>query len=321
MAISKKFFKYVLTSIAILSVAVIFGISYYQNNLLSFGFASKNQIVIVQFTDHYAIDDLRSGIIDKVLQNYGEYGISIRSAHGKHELMGQIARDLIQVKPMVVVAIGSTAAQALYPKIATKGVPVIFSNVADPIGTGLVDIHDENENTQGITGVSDFFDISKQLKIFLDIIPGIKTLGILYNPLEQSAMYFLEQSELSARSLGIEIRALPILSSKKIPQLALKLGSNIDAFMTMPNNISDAEMQEIVRIADMLKKPVLSSDVHGIDYGAVASVGVDMYAVGVATGEIVTKIISNINPDTIPVLTYDKITVHVNKAKILKFKK
>src|ERR1700730_10884580 len=63
--------------------------------------------------------------------------LEYRSAEGRPERLAQLATELTQVNPDVLVAgLGTLAAKAA--EAATKTIPVVFSNVGDPVGAGLV---------------------------------------------------------------------------------------------------------------------------------------------------------------------------------------
>src|SRR4051794_1425231 len=62
--------------------------------------------------------------------------LEYRSAEGRPERLAQLAAELTQINPDVIVAgFGTLAAKAA--AAATRTIPVVFSNVGDPVGAGL----------------------------------------------------------------------------------------------------------------------------------------------------------------------------------------
>jgi putative ABC transport system substrate-binding protein len=60
-----------------------------------------------------------------------------RSAEGRPERLSQLAMELVQARPDVLIAgFGTLAAQAA--KAATTTIPIVFTTVGDPVGAGLV---------------------------------------------------------------------------------------------------------------------------------------------------------------------------------------
>jgi putative ABC transport system substrate-binding protein len=71
---------------------------------------------------------------------YGEgknMAFEYRSAEGHLERLPQLAMELVRGRPDVLIAgYGTLTAQAA--KAATTTIPIVFTNVGDPVGAGLV---------------------------------------------------------------------------------------------------------------------------------------------------------------------------------------
>ena len=63
--------------------------------------------------------------------------IEYRLAEGNADRGRKFAAELVALNPDVIVASGTTAVQPLLP--LTRTVPIVFVNVSDPLGAGLVD--------------------------------------------------------------------------------------------------------------------------------------------------------------------------------------
>ena len=62
--------------------------------------------------------------------------IERRYAGGRFEILPNLAAELIRLKIDVLVVTGAPAAHAA--KGATSAIPIVMTNAADPVGTGLV---------------------------------------------------------------------------------------------------------------------------------------------------------------------------------------
>jgi len=62
--------------------------------------------------------------------------LEVRYAEGRNERFPDLAADLVALKPDVIVADSTPAAIAA--KHATTVIPIVFVNVSDPVGTGIV---------------------------------------------------------------------------------------------------------------------------------------------------------------------------------------
>lgn len=312
MAITKKTFALALTVISIMIVVAVLCVSCYRYGRGACRLLGGEEIVILQSSDNDALNAARTGLMDEIAKCCGKYGISFRSAHGDPQLAMQIATTFAKREPKVIVAIGTLAAQAAHS--SARNVPVIFSAVIDPVGAGLVHSLHNGEDSR-ITGVSDFFDVTEQLHIFKAALPSIATVGIVYNPIEQNAVYSLERVNLAAKELGIEVRALPVADSGEIQHLTRKLCRGTDAILILPDNMMDSELHSVASAAHALGKPVLSSYIDGVKNGAIIAVGVDMRTIGHATGKVIKKVVvDGEKPGLIPIEVPGKIITKVRRT-------
>jgi putative tryptophan/tyrosine transport system substrate-binding protein len=104
-----------------------------------------------------------------------------RSADGQPERLPPLALELVRTRPDVLISgSGSVTAQAL--KAATTTIPIVFTNLGDSVGTGLV----ESLGRPGgnVTGLSDQGrDLSeKRLQLLHELTPGPQVIAVLMNP-------------------------------------------------------------------------------------------------------------------------------------------
>jgi len=84
----------------------------------------------------------RFGALNQALQQLGWIDkdnllIDYRAAAGSPEVLRQHVHELASVRPEVIVAIGSEGVTLLQQ--ATRVLPIVFTDVPDPIGAGFVD--------------------------------------------------------------------------------------------------------------------------------------------------------------------------------------
>ena len=110
----------------------------------------------------------------------GNLAIAQRYAEGKYDLLPTLAADLVRLKPQVIVAAGTAAAQAA--RVATSTIPVVMLFVSDPVGYGLI----ESSARPGgnVTGLADAtVEVStKRLELLKEVVPNLSRIAILWNP-------------------------------------------------------------------------------------------------------------------------------------------
>src|SRR5262245_8265180 len=114
----------------------------------------------------------------------------------------------------VILSQGSSITSALQQ--ATKTVPVVFVNVADPVGAGFVD----NLSRPGgnITGFMNFeYGMSsKWLELLKEIVPRMSRVGVLRDPTIASGSGQLGAIQSVAAGLGIELYPINVRDPTEI---------------------------------------------------------------------------------------------------------
>jgi ABC-type uncharacterized transport system substrate-binding protein len=88
--------------------------------------------------------------------------------------------DFVATAPDAIYAFGLPAAQALHQ--ATRTIPIVFTQVADSVGFGLVaNLPHPGGNVTGFMA----WELSiggKWLDLLREIAPGLRRVGVVYNP-------------------------------------------------------------------------------------------------------------------------------------------
>jgi putative tryptophan/tyrosine transport system substrate-binding protein len=106
--------------------------------------------------------------------------IEYRFAAGNTLLYKNYAAELVGLSPDVILANASVAVEALKP--LTRSIPIIFTQVADPIGQGFV--QSLAHPGGNITGFSTYDPrlMGKWLGLLREIAPNVTRIAVMYNP-------------------------------------------------------------------------------------------------------------------------------------------
>jgi putative ABC transport system substrate-binding protein len=106
--------------------------------------------------------------------------IEYRWAAGRTAKFGELAQELVDARPNVIVTSGNAAAIAAAR--VTRDVPIILAASADILSTGLVkSLSRPGGNVTGLTFVPED-TVGKRLEILKEIVPNLKQVAVLYNP-------------------------------------------------------------------------------------------------------------------------------------------
>jgi putative ABC transport system substrate-binding protein len=110
------------------------------------------------------------------------HGIQIneRWASGDVDKMHRYAAELVRLNPDVIVGVSVSVVVAL--RNETRSIPIVFTRVSDPIGSGLVEtLSHPNGKATGFTNFEASMG-SKWLELLKEIVPGVKRVAIVFNP-------------------------------------------------------------------------------------------------------------------------------------------
>jgi putative ABC transport system substrate-binding protein len=106
--------------------------------------------------------------------------IERRYAPGDFNRMREHARELVDLKPDLVLTTNTPSAMAILQ--ATHQIPLLFVNVTDPVGSGIVSsLSNPGGNATGFTNF-EFSMGGKWLQILKEVAPDIKRTTIIFNP-------------------------------------------------------------------------------------------------------------------------------------------
>jgi putative tryptophan/tyrosine transport system substrate-binding protein len=149
--------------------------------------------------------------VDAFVQHLRELGwvegtnvrIEYRSAEGRSERYTEIAAEFVRMPVDIILTSGTAAVAAV--KQATSEIPIVFAAVGDPVGSGLVaSLAQPGGN---LTGLSlQFTDLSsKRVELLRKVLPDLRRMGILSNARSPSAVLEMQEAQVAARSLGLEV--------------------------------------------------------------------------------------------------------------------
>lgn len=280
--------------------------------------AADITVAVTAIVEHPALDAARDGIKEELANEGFKDGDNIKfvyeSAQGKPEIAAQIAKKFVGDGATVIVPISTPSAQAVVA--ATSDIPVVFTAVTDPVAAKLV----ANRDHPGanVTGISDMSPLADQLKLFLEIQPGIKKLGFIYNPGETNSVVLLDALKAIAGPAGVEIVESAANKSGDVQQAAAALVGKVDAIYIPTDNTVVSALPAALQVAADNKLPLYAGDTDSVVAGAIASIAFDYHDVGIATGKIVARVLKGEKPGDIAVSFVPGTSLFVNKGAATK---
>jgi putative ABC transport system substrate-binding protein len=146
-------------------------------------------------------------IVDHNLQ------IDYRFGAGDIDRYRQFASEFVAAAPDVLVTAGAPAVEAL--QRTTRTVPIVFMNVTDPVGGGLVaSLARPGGNTTGFMS-SEYAVSGKWLELLKQIAPGVTRAAVLRDPVAAGVGRFAAIQSV-ASSLQVELNPIDVRDAAQI---------------------------------------------------------------------------------------------------------
>ncbi|WP_028022550.1 ABC transporter substrate binding protein [Enterovibrio calviensis] len=262
--------------------------------------AETAKVAVSQIVEHPALDATRQGLLDGLkAKGYvdGEnLEFSYQTAQGNPAIAVQIARQYVGESPDVLVGIATPSAQALVA--ATKSIPVVFTAVTDPVGAKL--IKDMNKPSANVTGLSDLSPVAQHVALAKELLPNMKTIGVVYNPGESNAVALVELLQEAAKNQGLTVIEGTALRSADVQSAAQIVASKADAIYAPTDNTVASAIDGLIGAANQAKKPVIGGATSYIPNGAIAALGFDYYQIGVQTADYVAALLDGKEVSALP---------------------
>jgi len=132
-----------------------------------------------------------------------DYIIEIRSANGEINRFPALAAELVARKSDLLITSGTP--QTLAAMKATKDIPIVFANVGDPIGVGIVtNLGRPAGNVTGFSNVSAAL-IVKRLELVRELLPKPARVGFLFDPNAPNEQSYCKTLQMAAKKFGIRV--------------------------------------------------------------------------------------------------------------------
>lgn len=259
-------------------------------------------VAITQIATHPALDEVRQGILDGLeARGYidGEnIAIVFRNANGDASLTVPIAQDFVRLDPAVIVPISTPSTIAVAN--ATDTIPIIFSGVADPVGSRLVPSLTDPPGGN-LSGVCDQWPFEQQVEAFFELFPNRTHIGMLFtNGDDVSRIGVNAMKRLSAK-MGFELDLVPITSAADIYPSAVDILRDVDTIYTGIDHLILENMESLAKAADEAGKPLFGGESGSVEKGAVLALSINMTEFGDITAQMIQEVLEGASPGTLPV--------------------
>lgn len=176
---------------------------------------------------------------------------------------------------------------------------VVFTCVTDPIAAGAG--HSRTDHLPFVTGVGSFPPVAHTLGLMQKLLPGLRAVGVIYNPAEANSSKEVSFAREVYRSRGVRLEEVAIAGSNEVLQaVQILAGRNIQAVWVPGDNTVDQGYEGAVKGAQDARLPLITDNCEMIHRGGLACLGVGFHPASFVAGKLAGRVLRGENPRDLP---------------------
>jgi putative ABC transport system substrate-binding protein len=239
--------------------------------------------------------------------------IEYRWAQGRNDRLATLVAELVRRQVSVIVVLESTNG-ALAAKAATKTIPIVFMQGADPVQIGLVDsLNHPGGNLTGI-GLLSAETAAKRLGLLLEVVPKATLVGYLRNPTNPAyAEAETRELQIAAGALGVRLLIANATKQSEIETaLADLVQQGANALQVSADGFLLTNAAHIVELVARLALPAIYAWPQYAAVGGLISYGTNIHDAWRQAGIYTGRILKGEKPADLPIMQVTKIDLVIN---------
>jgi putative ABC transport system substrate-binding protein len=239
--------------------------------------------------------------------------IDSRFAAGDVNRMAAFAKELVALKPDVIVARSTPVLKAITAE--TRTIPAVFIAVSDPVGDGFAaSLARPGGNVTGFTNVESAM-AGKWVELLKEIVPDLQRVTFMFNP--QTApgggAYYARLIERAASVFGVTAISGPVHTRPDIEKIvtagARESGGGL---LALPDAFINTHRAVIIELAMRHRLPAVYTFGHMAVEGGLIAYGVSIVDLYRRSASYVDRILKGARPGDLPIQAPIKFELVVN---------
>jgi putative ABC transport system substrate-binding protein len=169
-----------------------------------------------------------------------------------------------------------------------------------------------------ISGVSDPVPIKQMMTMIKDFVPGLKKLGLVYDPSLPNSIVTVKQIKEVAKTMGFTTVDSAAMGLNNVPTAGQALVGRVDAIFVPNDTTVYAVFESLVKVAQDGKVPLFTAERRSVERGAVATIGLDFVRMGKVTAGMIDKVLKGTKPGDLDVIDMAEqpgaLALYINKG-------
>lgn len=269
--------------IGVMALVVMIGLMTNKNNHQGL------TVGICQFGRHKSLDAATKGFQDALTEKFGDDITFIeQNAQNDHAACTAIINAFVSENVDLILANSTAALQTA--ATATTEIPILGTAVTG-YDTAL-QLDEDGNRADNISGTSDLAPLSEQAAMIHELFPEAKAIGLLYCSGEPNSQYQANVMIPELEALGYTCKTYSFSDSSDISPVTLTAAAESDVIYIPTDNTAAANAELIGNICIPEGVPIITAEESTCRICGAATLTIDYYALGYATGEMAVRILS-----------------------------
>ena len=267
---------------------------------------------ICQLVQHPALDAATQGFMDALKEEFGDKVTFFNeNANNEPAVCTTIVTNFVSKNVDLIMANATPALTAAVS--GTSTIPVLGTSITEfGVALGI----DNFSGTVGgnVSGTSDLAPLDKQAQMIIDLFPDAKKVAMLYCSAEPNSAYQVKKVKEFLEAKSITVIDKSFSDSNDVNTVAAAAAAEADVIY-IPTDNTAAECATAIN-GVIGNTPVIAGEAGICSGCGVATLSIDYYDLGVATGKMAAKILKGeANIEEMPIEYSAEFTKKYNAAK------
>ena len=224
----------------------------------------------------------------------------------------ELAAELVRMNVDVIFAPASTQVEPA--RQATRTIPIVFAQHADPVGIGHVaSLARPGGNITGVSMVLTEL-AAKGLELLNQVVPRVTRIGVLWNPTTPTHRFVVKAIEATGRKLGVQLVMVPVQIVEDFEMaFSTMTRERVGGFLVPTSPLTNSQPAPLAELALKHRLPGMFGNRANVAAGGLMSYGADFNYMYRRAAQYVHKILQGAKPADLAVEQASKYNLVINR--------
>jgi putative ABC transport system substrate-binding protein len=238
--------------------------------------------------------------------------IELRWSAGDADRMRTLAKELVDLRPDAILGVTTPVIRALARE--TRTIPIVFTSVSDPIGSGFAAsfAHPGGNITGFMTNDPTFG--GKWVELLKEIAPRTVRVSLLFNPATAVPLqYYMPSIQTAASLFSVQVNAAPVHAKDEIEvAIAAQTRDPGGGLIVMPDVFNEPNRKLIIALAAHYRVPTIYYNRFFSETGGLISYGDARSELFRLAAGYIDRVLKGEKPADLPVQAPTKFELVIN---------